>query len=180
MYIKSIFYFNETSRKQSSILLLFKTFFVFRNIKLTYDAAWQPLPVNPVWRYTSFILFFSGRILDMFGIDVLSIMSSSLQCMYVLHFLCHICVRPKSNQRELSEYSHHRTHCRHRAFIHLYHCHHQHVLSYKYMFCFILFNADQFIKFVKRTIVLYALAYWVNSILIVLSLCFIFSTLRLH
>ena len=63
-------------------------FVIWRHLA-TYDASWQPLPVNLVLRYTSFICLF-GTYFLCFGTDVLSRMSSSLLCIYLLHFLCHI------------------------------------------------------------------------------------------
>ena len=60
--VKRVLYFNETSRRQSSILLLlFKHFCLSKYdvILATYDVDWQPLPVNLVLRYTSFIWLFS-------------------------------------------------------------------------------------------------------------------------
>jgi len=60
--VKSVLYFNETSRRQSSILLLLFKHFCFSKydvILATYDVDWQPLPVNLVLRHTSFIWLFS-------------------------------------------------------------------------------------------------------------------------
>ena len=66
-------------------LNIFCFFEIWRHLT-TNDAAWQPLPVNCVLCYTctSFIWLF-GLIFYVFGIDVLSRMSSSLLCRHLLY-----------------------------------------------------------------------------------------------
>ena len=91
---ESVFYFNETSPEQSPILLIlilkkcFRNMTSFGNIRrcLATTACKQCVVL--------YVIHFgcAGRILCVFGIDVLSRMSSSLLCIYSLHFLSHSCV----------------------------------------------------------------------------------------